>query len=214
MEMNAHKIIIVGCGPGALDYLTPAARTAIENAGVLVGAQRLLDAFPTQSAERITVRADIEETLNQIAARAGHKKVVVLVTGDPGLCSLAKPVVRRFGRDACEIIPGVSSVQVAFARIGHDWLDARIVSAHDKTPAVSAATLAAEKKIAILAGNDATQSWIASVAASHIATHQCLVCENLTLPDERIRQVTPSELQSMKLQSRAIVLLLHKEVLS
>ena len=180
---------------------------------LLVGAPRLLDSFPTLHAERIALKSDIEEVLTQIAARAGLKKVVVLVTGDPGLCSLAQPVIKRFGREACEIIAGVSSVQVAFARIGLDWLDARIVSAHDKTPAHSFAALAGEKKIAVLAGNDATQPWIAELAASLAASHQGFVCENLTLPDERVRQVTPSELKSMKLPSRSIVLLIHKEVL-
>ncbi|MFA6562778.1 MAG: precorrin-6y C5,15-methyltransferase (decarboxylating) subunit CbiE [Verrucomicrobiia bacterium] len=208
-----YKIIIAGCGPGTLDYLTPAARAAIENAEVLVGAPLLLDAFPTLRAERIVVRTDIEDVLNQIAARADHKKVAVLVSGDPGLCSLAKPVIKRFGRDACKVIPGVSSVQVAFARVGLDWLDARIVTAHDKTPEVSAAALADEKKIAVLAGNNATQPWIASLAASLAASHQIFVCENLTLPTESVRKVNPSELQTMKLASRSIVLILHKEVL-
>ena len=214
MDINKHKITIVGCGPGALDYLTPAARTAIERADLLVGAPRLLDAFATPHAGRIAVKADIEEVLVQIAAHARHKNIVVLVTGDPGLCSLAQPVIKRFGHNACEIIPGVSSVQVAFARVGLDWLDARIVSAHDKTPALSFAALAGEKKIAVLAGNDATQPWIASLSASLAASHQFFVCENLTLPGERVGKVTASELKSMKLPSRSIVLLIYKEMLS
>jgi len=212
MDMK-HKITIVGCGPGALDCLTPVARAAIESAEVLVGAPRLLDTFSTQRAECIVVRTDIEDVLNQIAARAGHKKVAVLVSGDPGLCSLAKPVIKRFGRDACEVIPGVSSVQVAFARVGLDWLDARIVTAHDKTPEISIATLAGEKKLAVLAGNDTPQTWIASLAMSLAASHRIIVCENLTLLNESVRQVNSSELQTMKLASRAIVLMLHKEVL-
>lgn len=212
--MNEHKISIVGCGPGALEYLTPAARAAIEHADVLVGAPRLLDVFPAGRAERIIVKADIQEVLNQIAAHAGHKKVAVLVTGDPAVFSLAQPVLNRFGREACEIIPGVGSVQVAFARIGLGWLDARIISAHEKIPGLSFASLAAENKIAVLAGNDAALSWIASLADSLAASHKCFVCENLTLPAERVRQVTSSEMKSIKLPSLAIVLLIREEVLS
>lgn len=209
-----NNIIIVGCGPGALDHLTPAARSAIERAEVLVGAQRLLDLFPAQDAERIVVKADIEAVLDQIAAQASEKRVVALVTGDPGLCSLASPIVKRFGRAACEIIPGVSSVQVAFARLGLDWPDARIITAHDKAPDISAISLAGEKKLAVLAGNDATQPWIASLATALAASHRIFVCENLTLSDERVQEANPSQLQTMKLASRAIVLLIRKEVLS
>lgn len=213
MDMKT-KITIVGCGPGALDYLTPAARAAIECAEVLVGAQRMLDLFPARNAERIVVKADIEAVLEQIAARASQKRVVALVTGDPGLCSLAAPIVKRFGRAACEIIPGVSSVQVAFARLGLDWLDTRIITAHDKEPDISATALATERKLAVLAGNDATQPWIASLATTLAASHHVFVCENLTLSDERIRQIKPSQLHTMKLASRAIVLLVRKEVLA
>ncbi len=46
MAIEDQSISIVGCGPGSLDYLTPAALRAIEEAEVLVGAIRLLDLFP------------------------------------------------------------------------------------------------------------------------------------------------------------------------
>lgn len=212
--MNGHKITIVGCGPGAPEYLTPAARAAIEHADVWVGAPRLLDAFPAMKAERIVLKANIEEVLTRIAARAGRSKVAVLVTGDPGVFSFAKPVLERFGRDACEVIPGISSVQVAFARVGLGGLDARIISAHDKTPGLSFTGLSAEKKIAVLTGNHAAQPWIASLADSLATSHHCFVCENLTLPDERVRQISPSEMKSIQLPGLSIVLLIHKEVRS
>lgn len=42
MAITRHRITIVGCGPGGLDYMTPAAHTALSQADVLVGATRLL----------------------------------------------------------------------------------------------------------------------------------------------------------------------------
>ena len=45
MEVKGPAIVIVGCGPGSPDYLTPLARRAVERAEVLVGASRLLDLF-------------------------------------------------------------------------------------------------------------------------------------------------------------------------
>jgi precorrin-6B methylase 1 len=65
---------------------------------VLVGARCLLDLFSDAGAERIAVDADIERVLDGIEKRRGFKRIVVLVTGDPGLFSLAQPVIRRFGR--------------------------------------------------------------------------------------------------------------------
>jgi cobalt-precorrin-7 (C5)-methyltransferase len=212
--MKAHKIAIVGCGPGATDYLTPAARASIERADVLAGAPRLLDAFSTLQAKRIPVKADIKAALDQIAGHAGQLKVAVLVTGDPGVFSLAQPVIERFGRDACDIIPGVSSVQVACARVGLGSLGAHIISAHEATPDLPPASLAGEKKIAVLAGNDTTKPWIDDLAASLADSHRCFTCENLTLSDERVREVAAVELKSMKLCSLTIVLFISREVLA
>lgn len=207
--MGINQITIAGCGPGALELVTPAARHAIEHAEVLVGASRLLDAFPDVKAERIAVGTDIPKVLDEIAQRFGHRKIVVLVTGDPGLCSLARPVIRRFGRSACRVIPGISSVQAAFASVGVDWLGARILSSHDRAPDIDPVSLIRARKLAVLAGNPATAEWVEELGRNLTATHEIFVCENLTLPEEKVRQV--DTLQSMKLASRSIVLFIRKE---
>jgi precorrin-6y C5,15-methyltransferase (decarboxylating) CbiE subunit len=206
-------ITIVGCGPGALDYLTPAAQQAIADADVLAGALRLLETFAPASAERIVVGVDVSRVLREIAARVGRKKVAVLVSGDPGLASLATPVVKRFGRASCRVIPGISSVQVAFARVGVDWLNARIISAHDHKPSVRPAALARAERIAVFAGNEKTNAWVVALASRLARTHQIFVCENLTLPDERVCRVKASDLETMILPSRTIVLLIKRSAL-
>ena len=208
-----HKITIIGCGPGALDHLTPAAQQAIADAEVLVGAPRLLKTFAPANAERIIVGANIGKVLREIAARVGRKKLAVLVSGDPGLASLATPVIKRFGLASCRVIPGVSSVQTAFARVGVDWLDAHIVSAHDYTPGVRPAALARAEKIAVLAGNEKTNAWVVALASHLVRTHQAFVCENLTLPDESVRRVKASELRTLALPSRTIVLFIKRKAL-
>jgi cobalt-precorrin-7 (C5)-methyltransferase len=208
-------ITIVGCGPGALDHLPPVAREAIAQAEVLVGARRLLDLFPEVMAERIVVGADIPGTLQQMeqaGAHAGSCKIAVLVSGDPGLCSLAQPVLRRFGRARCRVIPGISSIQTAFARLGLDWFGARLVSAHQHTPDVDPASLADEDKIAVLSGSDATNLWIVAAAEQLAATHTAFVCQDLTLPEEQVSQIPDGELISASLPSRSIVLFIRKEL--
>jgi precorrin-6y C5,15-methyltransferase (decarboxylating) CbiE subunit len=219
-------ITIVGCGPGAFDYLTAVARQAIAEAEVLVGARRLLDLFPEVIAERIIVGADIPGALEKMAqiaqiekmtgaeqtgAHAASRKIAVLVSGDPGVCSLAQPVLRRFGRASCRVIPGISSVQTAFARLGLDWFGARLVSAHRQTPDTDPAALATEEKIAVLAGNTATNEWIAVLAEHLAATHAVFVCQDLTLPEEQVRQLADGELTPPLFSSRSVVLFIKKE---
>ena len=133
MAMNP-VITIAGCGPGASELVTPAARRAAAEADTLVGASRLLELFGDNRCEKISVGTDIEGVLRAIDERYRTRRVVVLVTGDPGLCSLALPVLKWFGRERCRVIPGISAVQAAFAAVGLDWLDARIIDAHGKVP--------------------------------------------------------------------------------
>lgn len=208
-----HKLTIVGCGPGSSDYLTEAGRRAIGGATVLVGSPRLLDLYATASQERICVGSDVEGVLEAIASRRKHGKVVVLVSGDPGLCSLAQPVLRRFGRDACEVLPGISSVQLAFARLGLDWLDARIVSAHKNIPDLIPEDLAGSSNVAILAGHRESQGWIADMVESLGRERTLVVCEDLSMQTERIRRVPVGEFRRLDLSTRTVVLLMREEAL-
>jgi len=206
--MEIKPITIAGCGPGSLEYVTPAALRAIEQAEVLVGARRLLESFPAVAAQRIVVGADVPQALDAMAKHFGQRRIVVLVTGDPGLCSLARPVLQRFGRGACRVIPGISSVHAAFASVGIDWFGARILSAHDSAPDIDPASLVSEEKLAVLAGNPANAAWVESLAVAMTATHDLFVCENLTLADTSVRHV---ERMPMNLASRTVLLFIKKE---
>ena len=72
---------VVGLGEDGLTGLSPAARSLVESAEVLVGGERHLALVPPSDAERLTWRRPLTETVADIATRAG-KRVVVLV-GEP-----------------------------------------------------------------------------------------------------------------------------------
>lgn len=213
MAVSPRKITIIGCGPGSPDYLTQAARKAVKEARSLFGASRLLDLFPESTAPRIPVGRDVEGALAEIAARYEEGGIAVLVTGDPGLCSLAQPVLRRFGIESCEVIPAVSSVQVAFARLGMDWSDAQILSAHDRNPDVDAKGLDRCAKIAVLAGREESLPWVAGLLRGLGKGRRVFCCENLTLPDERIQEFSPSDVERLSASSRTIILIIRSDIL-
>lgn len=215
MAIEKKKLIIVGCGPGSADYITPAARAAAAKAEVLIVSQRLRELFPEVKAERIDSGTDVDAILDVMAARRdAGRQVVLLATGDPGIASLARPAIRRFGRENCEVIPGISSVQVAFARLGLDWQDARIVTAHSRNPQVSRADLRKAGKIAILGGRPDAIAWTAGLIAELGGDRRVFLCEELTLPGERIREVRGEELTALPVSSRAIILILRRDLFS
>jgi cobalt-precorrin-7 (C5)-methyltransferase len=215
MAVEKKKIIIIGCGPGAEAYITPAARTAAGKADVLIVSQRLKGLFPEVAAERIDSGTDVAAILTEIAVRRDEgQQVVLLATGDPGIASLAQPVIRHFGRENCEVIPGISSVQIAFARLALGWQDARIVTAHSRDPEVSAADLKGTGKIAILGGKEGALGWTAELIPKLGEDRRVFLCEDLTLPGEKIREVRAEDLLLPTVSSRTIVLIVRKALLS
>lgn len=196
----------MGCGPGALDFVTPAAMNAIEEACVLVGASRLLAMFPRSNADRVILGSSIRDSLDTMEARASEGPVAVLVSGDPGLFSLSALVLKRFGRENCRVIPGVSSVQAAFAALGMDWADARIVSAHKGRP-LPDRELSSTGKVAVLTGKDPCFDWLKdALDLAHDPHWTIFACENLTMNDERIRIVSHDELSRLTVSSHTVLI--------
>ena len=114
------KITIVGVGPGDPDLLTLKARDAIRNADYVAGFETVLKPVRRWiSGEALPMRyRDQEDVLEQLAAHAESGKLcVVCAWGD--LNFSAKELLDRVRRRAdVQLIPGVSSVQVACARLG------------------------------------------------------------------------------------------------
>jgi len=186
-------LLIVGCGPGDPGLITASARQAALEAELLAGTPRLLELFPEATGERLPYAGGLEPFLQALEARMGQKRITILVTGDPGLASLAGTLRRRFGSSACRVIPGISSVQLAFAEAGLDWLDARILRAHGEVPEWDPAWAVHAGPFAILAGTDEAAAWAAKLAA-HLGREAVWRCERLGLPGQRIDRLEPAAL--------------------
>jgi len=209
MEVEAMKqLSIIGCGPGAPEYMTGAGMKAIANAEVYAGADHLLKRYALAGKPQIQLGSNIEGALHAIAASvAAGKRVAVLVSGDPGLCSIATPVIQRFGLSICEVIPGISSVQLLFARLGLEWFEARILSAHHTLPEVGAEELRPFKTLVILCGHRLSQQWVSALFCALGQGRKLVVCQDLSLPTEHITEVDGEQFYKMKLSSRTIVVI-------
>jgi precorrin-4/cobalt-precorrin-4 C11-methyltransferase len=208
MALNTGKrITIIGCGPGGEGWLGETSRAAIESAEVVAGTPSLLQQFAPAGAEQIAVRADIEEALDLLAACGNEKRIAVLVTGDPGICSLARPVLRRFGVDQCRVIPGISAVQAAFAALALDWTEARVVGAHAQPPPMPPVALINTPLVAVLTGHSQTGPWLQQLAGLPGCQWRIHACRDLTLETERIEQVTLETLPEAARAPRTVIVL-------
>jgi len=205
----SERILIVGCGPGSRECLTLEALLAVESAEIILGTRRLLDLFPDSNAKRIMLRGYRQEAIDVLTQCVGQR-VAVLVTGDPGLASLATTVIGHCGIDACRVVPGISSVQVAFARLGLSWESARIISSHAFPPELEFESLKREQTIAVLSGNAESMHWITSLADVLGDEWQVTVAKDLTLQSEQILEVAAKELETLPQPLRAVIIFRRK----
>ncbi len=133
----SHKIIVAGIGPGNPDYMVPEALRAIQNAKVLVGGSRALSQFCSGDAgqETMAIKGDIVAVMDFIAKKLRDNDVVAMVSGDPGYFSLLDALRRYFPEEIIQVIPGISSMQLAFARLALPWHEAELLSFHGRRPA-------------------------------------------------------------------------------
>ncbi|TAM48221.1 MAG: precorrin-6y C5,15-methyltransferase (decarboxylating) subunit CbiE [Gammaproteobacteria bacterium] len=125
---------IVGVLDNGADGLSPRALAHIETADLVIGGARTLDLFASRLAPHAE-RRDLTGKLSQVpewirAAQAEDRRVVVLATGDPLCHGIAGFLQARLCIEACEVMPNVSTVQLACARLGLPWQDMKILSVH------------------------------------------------------------------------------------
>ncbi len=82
----------------------------------------------------MTIRGDIPAVLSFIDEKIHDQDVVVMVSGDPGYFSLLDALRRSYDEEVLQVIPGISSVQFAFARLALPWHDASFLSFHGRRP--------------------------------------------------------------------------------
>ncbi len=128
----AYPVSVVGVGPGSGEYLLPVARAAVQAADVLVGGQNALALFASLGKEQLRIGSDLEVVLAYIETARQDRRVAVLLSGDPGLFSLLPRLRQHLGVDAIAVIPGISSLQLACARLGIKWDDLTVASVHGR----------------------------------------------------------------------------------
>lgn len=144
---------VVGIGPGDGRYITPLAWEAVSNAEVLIGGRTQLQKWASPEQEQYVIGNNLTLVVQFIRKQAG-KKIVVLTSGDSGLFSIGHYLVQEMGRDKLEFIPGISSVQLMFARLKRPWQDVRILSLHGRSLEILDMLLAGNGVAALLTGGD------------------------------------------------------------
>ncbi len=126
--MNA--ITVIGCGPGAPEYVSEDAILEIQGQTNLCGSKRLLSLISRYRIDGTVLKGQVADALFQIEQLAQNGTVGVMVSGDPEVFSLAKSVKEKFGEQVRRVVPGIGAGEVALREIGVSEENAYFVSLH------------------------------------------------------------------------------------
>jgi tetrapyrrole methylase family protein/MazG family protein len=201
--VDRPRIVVVGLGPGGHDHVTAETRAAIERSS-----HRYLRTAVHPSADLVAdattfdhlydaantfddVYREIADTLR--AAAAEHGEILYAVPGSPLVLERTVRYLLAADDVECDIRPAMSFLDVAWARLGIDPVEAgvRLVDGHE-----FATSAAGERGPLLVAHTHA--NWVLS--AIKLAVDQATGDESVTIlqalgtPDERIVEVEWSEL--------------------
>ncbi|WP_166245623.1 precorrin-6y C5,15-methyltransferase (decarboxylating) subunit CbiE [Paenibacillus turpanensis] len=181
-----HRIKLIGVGEEGAAGLSAASLTVIRESDVLAGGERQLSFFPEFTGERVVLKSGITKTVEQLAELREHKKVTVLGSGDPLFFGIAALMVKKLGADAVDIQPSLSSLQLAFARMGESWHDAQLESVHGRPMKGLAQRIDGKAKVAILTDAQNSPSAIAQYLLQFgMDEYEAFVAEDLGSEQER-----------------------------
>jgi precorrin-3B C17-methyltransferase len=122
------SLTVVGLGPGDLQWLTPAASTALEGATDLVGYRAYLDRVPETPGQQrygFDNRSELDRARLALDLASQGRRAVVVSGGDPGVFAMAAAVFEAVEqgppawRDLdIRVEPGVTAMLAAAARVG------------------------------------------------------------------------------------------------
>ncbi|MFI6599656.1 precorrin-6y C5,15-methyltransferase (decarboxylating) subunit CbiE [Nonomuraea sp. NPDC050536] len=152
-------ITVVGIGADGWDGLPEASRQALRTAEVVMGASRQLDLLPAEAyapSERVVWPSPLLPELPGLLERYAGRATCVLASGDPMFYGIGATLVRLLGAERVRVLPHVSSLSLACARLGWPVEQVDVVSLVGRPlSALNAAVLPGRRLVVLGAGLDA-----------------------------------------------------------
>jgi precorrin-6Y C5,15-methyltransferase (decarboxylating) len=204
-------IHIIGLGADGTAGLTGQARDLLANADVVLGSENSLALVPELKAERVRLGGDPAEMVAAIESRLGKKRMVLVAGGDPLFYGVAQYLCEKLGKDRFEVLPHVSSMQLAFARVKETWEEAFLtnLATHSLNQVVD--RIRVSDTVGIFTSKDEDPPTIArQLLARGIDYFKAYVCENLGGRDERVTYGELAELLDTEFAPLNVMILKRK----
>lgn len=206
-----QKIPVIGIGPDGAAGLSVRSRELLGAAEMVFGSDAALRLLPELSAERVSIGSDLPAAVEKLRANLGKKRIAVVASGDPLFYGTARYFCEKVGAEQFEVVPHVSSMQLAFARIKETWEEAYLTDLSARALEDVIDKIRTAETVGLFTTETATPARVArELLARGVDYFAAWVCENLGGKDERITKGELSEIRDMKFDPLNILILKRK----
>ncbi len=188
-----NKIFIIGIGPGSSEYLTKKAIDTVKASDYTVGSTRAIDLFEDVNNKIAFNVGDLLEKLEKgVDLAIKGNAVSILSTGDPGFSGVLNTVLRiandkNFPKENIEVIPGISSLQLAAARNYIQWDNANVMTFHGRENIQDILEVINNGKPTIALPSRKVRDMAQFLLDNGVdESRKVVVCERLSYDDEKI----------------------------
>ncbi|MEJ7635107.1 precorrin-6y C5,15-methyltransferase (decarboxylating) subunit CbiE [Aeromicrobium sp.] len=158
------QVTVVGIGADGWSGLTSAAKALVQSADVVLGGERHLEMVPAADGQtRESWPSPLREGLPALLAKHDGRTVVALASGDPLVSGIASTLVEVLGSHAVEVVPALSSVALARARMRWSAESTEVVTLVGRDPHLVARSLAPGLRLLVLSSDGSTPAEVASL---------------------------------------------------
>jgi precorrin-6B C5,15-methyltransferase / cobalt-precorrin-6B C5,C15-methyltransferase len=202
-----QQICVIGIGDNGPEGLPGGDLERIRACEVLVGGERQLAFFPEHTGIRLVLKSGIAAVMKEI--KSLNRNTVILASGDPLFYGIGGYAAKQL---QAEIRPGVSSVQLAFARMGENWQNACVISIHGRSMKGLAQRIDGQELVALLTDGENDPAAVGRyLLAFGMKEYLAFVAENLGGKEERTGWYELDKLSSSAFSPLNVVVLKRTE---
>jgi len=178
-------VTVVGIGDDGWDGLTETARAALRQAPVIFGSTRQLALLPDLGVRQLPLPSPLLAQLDDLVG--ANPGLCLLASGDPMLHGLGATLARRLGTGRLRVLPAVSSVALACARLGWAEHEVDVVSLVSRPAEAVLPAVQPGARVLVLGRDGGTPAVLARLLADRgWGGSELTVLEHLGGPAERV----------------------------
>lgn len=197
------EVFLVGIGMGSRENRTEEASRIIEEADLLIGARRMVEACAKKGQDTL-IEYDSSKIAAYIRAHGEYDRIAVVLSGDVGFNSGAKKLAEAL-EGQVQIVCGVSSPAYFMSRIQKSWDDAVLVSAHGKNANLALLAKQNQKVFSILGTGDGIAHLAENLLYFGLGHVTLYTGERLSYADEKIKSGRPEDFLNYQADPLSVV---------